>query len=37
MQEQQMGWPRFQPGEIVDLMEFLNQPQPARAQARGKP
>ena len=37
MQEQKIGWPRFQPGEIVDLMEFLNQPQPARAQARGKP
>ena len=25
MREQQMPWPVFQPGEMVDLMEFLNQ------------
>ncbi|MBI3693450.1 MAG: c-type cytochrome, partial [Acidobacteria bacterium] len=24
MKEQQVPWPRFRPGEIVDLMEFLN-------------
>lgn len=24
MQQQQIAWPRFQPGEIVDLMEFLS-------------
>ena len=24
MEEQQVSWPRFQPGEIVDLMEYLN-------------
>lgn len=32
--EQQLSWPRFQPGEIVDLMEFLSRAQPARLQAK---
>lgn len=36
MKEQQVPWPRFQPGEIVDLMEFLSRSQTTRAQARGK-
>ncbi len=35
MQEQQMPWPLFQAGEMVDLMEFLNRGAPGRAsQAR---
>jgi cytochrome c len=24
MQQQQIAWPRFQPGEVVDLIEFLS-------------
>ncbi|MBI1738253.1 MAG: hypothetical protein HYR58_03305, partial [Acidobacteria bacterium] len=24
MREQQIPWPEFRPGEMVDLMEFLN-------------
>jgi mono/diheme cytochrome c family protein len=36
MEEQQIPWPRFRPGEIVDLMEFLNRGQPFRALAKGK-
>ena len=35
MRERQMPWPVFQPGEMVDLMEFLNQgAAPARAQGK---
>ncbi|MFQ5663299.1 MAG: c-type cytochrome [Terriglobia bacterium] len=30
MQEQQLPWPLFRPGEMVDLMEFLNQGARAR-------
>lgn len=33
MHQQQMPWPRFQPGEIVDLLEFLNRGDKARLQA----
>lgn len=36
MRQKQVAWPRFQPGEIVDLMEFLNSRTPARAQG-GRP
>ena len=28
MREQQVTWPRFKPGEIVDIMEFINRPAP---------
>lgn len=34
MQEQRVPWPLFQPGEMVDLMEFLNQG--ANQRPRGK-
>lgn len=38
MQEQQVPWPLFQPGEMVDLMEFLNQGvrQPPRGKQAGR-
>jgi len=36
MEAQQIPWPLFQPGEIVDLMEFLNRGQPFRALMKGK-
>lgn len=36
MRDRQMTWPRFQPGEVTDLMEFLNR-RPERAQAVTKP
>lgn len=35
MQQQRMPWPRFQPGEIVDVMEFLNQGQPRQQRVGG--
>jgi hypothetical protein len=34
--EQQLSWPRFQPGEIVDLMEFLSRAQLPPLQAKEK-
>jgi len=37
MREQQIAWPQFQPGEIVDLMDYLYLAQPAAAETRGKP
>ncbi len=36
MHTRQIVWPRFQPGEVTDLMEFLNR-RPQRAQAAPKP
>ncbi|HYX70290.1 MAG TPA: c-type cytochrome, partial [Terriglobales bacterium] len=33
MHQQQVVWPRFQPGEIVDLLEFLNRARTAPVQA----
>jgi len=38
MQTQQIPWPLFQPGEMVDLMEFLNQGaiEPTRRRERSK-
>ncbi len=36
MRDRQIAWPRFQPGEISDLMEFLNR-RPERAQAATHP
>lgn len=37
MQEQQVSWPRFEPGEIADLMEYLNSLRHATAGGGGKP
>jgi mono/diheme cytochrome c family protein len=34
MQQQQIAWPRFQPGEVVDLIEFLGS-KPARGHNSG--
>jgi len=36
MKQQQMAWPRFRAGEIVDLMEFLNRAPSAQARGKGK-
>jgi mono/diheme cytochrome c family protein len=36
MEEQQIPWPRFRPGEVTDLMEFLNRGGPSPALAKGK-
>ncbi|MBZ5648156.1 MAG: cytochrome c [Acidobacteriia bacterium] len=33
MHQEQVAWPRFQPGEIVDLLEFLNRARSAPLQA----
>ncbi len=33
MHQQQVTWPRFQPGEIVDLLEFLNRSRTGTLQA----
>ena len=33
MREQQISWPLFRPGEMVDLMEYLNQGGPAKQSA----
>jgi mono/diheme cytochrome c family protein len=35
MQQRQIPWPRFRPGEINDLMEFLNRGQAAAGQSGG--
>ena len=37
MQQQRMGWPRFQPGEVIDLIEFLGSRTPGTRHARGRP
>ncbi len=34
MREQEVSWPRFQPGEIVDLLEFLGRTQSETAPAK---
>ena len=36
MQRKQLDWPRFKPGEMADLMEFLNRGLPPPAYAGGK-
>ncbi len=36
MHQQQVSWPRFQPGEIVDLLEFLNRGHTAPLKAEVK-
>ena len=33
MQKRQLEWPRFKPGEIADIMEFLNRAAPAPIQS----
>ena len=37
MKEQQIPWPRFRPGEIVDLLEFLNRGPASQTVAKAKP
>ncbi len=37
MQQQQVDWPQFQPGEIADLLEFLNARKPTTRAAGGRP
>ncbi|MBI3667559.1 MAG: c-type cytochrome [Acidobacteria bacterium] len=37
MRQQEIPWPRFRPGEIVDLLEFLNRGQFSPALAKAKP
>lgn len=37
MQRQQIDWPQFQPGDIADLLEFLNSARSVRTRAGGRP
>ena len=37
MKERLVAWPRFRPGEIADLLDFLSRGQASRAIAEGKP
>ena len=40
MRQQQMSWPIFRPGEMMDLMEYLNQGRPGKQRGelpRGRP
>lgn len=37
MRQQKIPWPRFRPGEIVDLMEFIGRADHSQLRAGGKP